>query len=315
MQKLPHPVKLWWYGPAFRHERPQAGRFRQFTQLDAEAIGSDSPLVDAELIILLDELLRGVGVPALTLRLGSLGSAESRAAYRAELASYLRGHEGELAREVRERIDENPLRAFDSKDEATRAVMAEAPTMLERLDGEDAEHLAAVGHLLDLAGVAYELDGTLVRGLDYYTRTVFEFHSERLGAQSQVAGGGRYDGLIELLGGPGTPASGWAAGVERILLALDAEDEPTHRDVFIAAEGDQRERALALATELRHAGLRAELDLGDRGLKGQMRHADRLGAAHAVILDGEGGAQLRDMRSGEQRDIELASVVEELTRR
>jgi histidyl-tRNA synthetase len=315
MQKLPHPVKLWWYGPAFRHERPQAGRFRQFTQLDAEAIGSGSPLVDAELVILLDELLRGLGVPALTVRLSSLGSAESRAEYRAELASYLRRHEGELSREVRERIDENPLRAFDSKDEATRAAMAEAPTPLERLDGEDAEHFAAVRHLLDRAGVAYELDGTLVRGLDYYTRTVFEFHSERLGAQSQVAGGGRYDGLIELLGGPPTPASGWAAGVERILLALDAEEEPVQRDVFVAAEGDRRDRALALASELRHAGLRVELDLGDRGMKGQMRHADRLGAAHAVILDSEGRAQLRDMRSGEQREIELGSVVEELTGR
>jgi histidyl-tRNA synthetase len=315
MQKLPHPVKLWWYGPAFRHERPQAGRFRQFTQLDAEAIGSGSPLVDAELIILLDELLRGLGVPALTLRLGSLGSAESRAEYRAELAEYLRRQEGELAQEVRERIDENPLRAFDSKDEATRAVMVEAPTMLERLAGEDAEHFAAMRHLLDQAGVAYQLDGTLARGLDYYTRTVFEFHSERLGAQSQVAGGGRYDGLIELLGGPPTPANGWAAGVERIMLALDQEEEAAHSDVFVAAEGDQRERALALATELRHAGLRAELDLGDRGLKGQMRHADRLGTAHAVILDSEGRAQLRDMRSGEQREVELASVVEELAGR
>jgi histidyl-tRNA synthetase len=315
MQKLPHPVKLWWYGPAFRHERPQAGRFRQFTQLDAEAIGSDSPLVDAELVILLDELLRGLGVPALTLRLSSLGSAEARAEYRAELAAHLRRHEGELAGEVRERIDQNPLRAFDSKDEATRAALAGAPTMLERLDSEDAEHFAAVRHLLDRAGVAYELDGTLVRGLDYYTRTVFEFHSERLGAQSQVAGGGRYDGLVELLGGPATPASGWAAGVERILLAMDAEEEPARRDVFVAAEGDQRERALALATELRHAGLRVELDLGDRGLKGQMRHADRLGAAHAVILDSEGGAQLRDMRSGEQREIELGSVAEELAGR
>jgi histidyl-tRNA synthetase len=312
MQRLPPPVKLWWYGPVFRHERPQAGRFRQFTQVDAEAIGSDSPLVDAELIILLDELLRSLEVPALTLRLGSLGSTESRAEYRAELAAYLRQHAGDLAKDVRERIDENPLRAFDSKDEATQAVMAEAPTMLERLAGEDAEHFAAVRHLLDQAGIAYELDGTLARGLDYYTRTVFEFHCGRLGAQSQVAGGGRYDGLIELLGGPPTPANGWAAGLERILLALGEQHESSPHDVFVAAEGDQRERALALVTELRHAGLRAELDLADRGLKGQMRHADRLGAAHAVILDNEGKAHLRDMRSGEQRGIELARVIEEL---
>jgi histidyl-tRNA synthetase len=312
MQKLPNPVKLWWYGPAFRHERPQAGRFRQFTQLDVEAIGSDSPLVDAELIILLDELLHSLEVPALTLRLGSLGSSESRAEYRDELAAYLREHEDDLAADVRERIDENPLRAFDSKDESTRKVMAAAPTMLEQLGGEDADHFGAVRHLLDQAGVAYEVDGTLARGLDYYTRTVFEFHSERLGAQSQVAGGGRYDGLIELLGGPPTPASGWAVGIERILLAIGAGSEPTPHDVFVAAEGDQRDRALALVTELRRAGLRAELDLANRGLKGQMRHADRLGAAHAVILDAEGVAQVRDMRSGEQRQVELGQVVEQL---
>jgi histidyl-tRNA synthetase len=315
MQKLPQPVKLWWYGPVFRHERPQAGRFRQFTQVDAEAIGSDSPLVDAELIILLDELLRGLEVPSLELRLGSLGSAPARAAYRGELIAHLRAHESELAEEVRARIDENPLRAFDSKHEGTRAVMAKAPTMLDRLDAEDSEHLAAVRRLLERAGIDYRLDGTLVRGLDYYTRTVFEFHCGRLGGQSQVAGGGRYDGLVELLGGPPTPGCGWAAGVERILLALEGSPSPPRPDVFVAAADGERERALALATELRHAGLRAELDLGGRGLKGQMRHADRLGAANAVIL-GEGGAmRLRDMRSGEQREIDVANLVRELAAR
>ena len=312
MHRLPQPVKLWWYGPLFRHERPQAGRFRQFTQLDAEAIGSGSPLVDAELIILLDQLLRGLEVPALTLRLGSLGGPEARAAYRRELASYLREHEAELADDVRERIDENPLRAFDSKDEGTRRVMAGAPRMLDRLEGEDAEHFAAVKRLLDHAGVAHELDGTLVRGLDYYTRTVFEFHCERLGAQSQVAGGGRYDGLVELLGGTPTPAAGWAAGVERILLALDLEADEAPRDVFVVAADSERERALALVTELRNAGLRVDLDLAERGIKGQMKQADRLGAAHAVILDADGPAKLRDMRSGEQREIDPARVAEEL---
>jgi histidyl-tRNA synthetase len=312
MQKLPQPVKLWWHGPVFRHERPQAGRFRQFTQLDAEAIGSDSPLVDAELIILLDELLRGLELPALHLRLGSLGSPAARAEYRRELIDYLRGHEAELAEDVRERIDENPLRAFDSKHEPTRAVMAEAPTMLEWLDAEDAEHFATVRRLLEQAGIAYEVDGTLVRGLDYYTRTVFEFHCDGLGAQSQVAGGGRYDGLIELVGGPATPACGWAAGVERILLAHDAEVPSPRPDVFVAAADGQRERALALTTQLRRAGLRAELDLAGRSLKGQMRHAGRLEAAKAVVLDESGALHLRDMSSGEQREVEVASLVEEL---
>ena len=315
MHKLPQPVKLWWYGPLFRHERPQAGRFRQFTQLDAEAIGSDSPLVDAELIVLLDELLRALEVPELTLRLGSLGSPDARAAYREDLIAYLRDHEDDLGRDVRERIDENPLRAFDSKDESTQAVMAGAPTMLDRLDGEDAEHFATVRRLLDQAGISYELDGTLVRGLDYYTRTVFEFHCGRLGAQSQVAGGGRYDGLIELLGGPPTPANGWAAGVERILLAIGAGDEERAQDVFVAADDAQRERALAAVTELRRAGLRADLDLAGRSMKGQMRQADRAGASHVVILEEGGGVQLRDMRSGEQREVDLARIAEELAAR
>jgi histidyl-tRNA synthetase len=315
MHRLPQPVKLWYLGPYFRHERPQAGRFRQFNQIGAEAIGSDSPLVDAELIMLLDELLRSLEVPALRLRLGSLGSPEARASYREDLKAYLRLRQDDLAKEVRERIDENPLRAFDSKDEGTQAAMAEAPTMLDRLDDEDAEHFAAVRNLLEHAGIAYELDGTLVRGLDYYTRTVFSFECEQLGAQSEIGGGGRYDRLIEELDGPPIAAAGWAAGVERILLALGEEHEMQPHDVFVAAEDGQRERALALVTELRHAGLRAELDLAGRVLKGQMRHADRLGAAHAVILDTDGRAQLRDMRSGEQREIDLAQVVEELAGR
>jgi histidyl-tRNA synthetase len=316
MHKLAQPVKLWWYGPLFRHERPQAGRFRQFTQLDAEAIGTDSPLVDAELIMLCEELLRTVGVPGLTLRLGSLGSPEARGEYRRELTAYLRDHEGDLARDVRERIDENPLRAFDSKDPATQAVMAAAPTMLDRLDGEDAEHFAAVRALLDQAGLAYELDGTLVRGLDYYTRTVFEFHSDRLGAQSQVAGGGRYDRLVEMLGGPRTPANGWAAGVERILMAIEAGDsERESRDVFVAADEAQRPQALALVTELRRAGLSAELDLAGRGLKGQLKHADRIGARRTLILEADGTAQLRDMAAGKQRPIDPARAAEELSRR
>src|SRR5436190_1120556 len=315
MCRLAQPVRLWYMGPFFRHERPQAGRFRQFNQIGAEAIGSESPLVDAEQIMLLDELLRTLGVPELRLRLGSLGSPRTRADYRSELTAYLREREGELPRDVRERIDENPLRAFDAKDDATRSVMAEAPTMLDRLAGEDAEHFATVRRLLDQAGIDYELDGRLVRGLDYYTRTVFEFECERLGAQSGVGGGGRYDLLLEELGGSPTPASGWAAGVERILLALDAEAEESPRDVFVAAADEQRERALSLVAELRRAGLRAELDLAGRGIKGQMKQADRVGAARAVILDAEGPAKLRDMHSGEQREIEVARVVEELTGR
>jgi histidyl-tRNA synthetase len=312
MQKLAQPVKLWAAGAFFRHERPQAGRYRQFTQIDAEAIGSDSPLVDAELILLLHDLLAELGVEDVTLRLGSLGSPRARAAYLEELRSYLRSNEGDLSKEVRERIDVNPLRAFDADHEGTRKVMADAPTLLDRLDPADAEHFQAVRELLDRNGVAYDLDPTLVRGLDYYTRTVFEFECERLGAQSGVGGGGRYDGLIEQLGGQPTPACGWAIGIERIALALGDQKSEPRADVFIVAEGDARERALALVTELRRGGLAADLDLADRAIKGQMRQADRVGARYALILSGDRAAKLRDMSSGEEREIDPAKASEEI---
>jgi histidyl-tRNA synthetase len=312
MHTLAQPVKLWYWGPFFRHERPQAGRFRQFHQIGAEAIGSDSPLVDAELIVILHDLLHGLAVPGLTLKLGSLGSLEGRAEYRERLQGYLREHEADLSKDVRERIDGNPLRAFDSKDEATRAVMADAPRMLDHLAGEDAEHFAEVRALLDRAGVQYQLDGSLVRGLDYYTRTVFSFESDRLGAQTEVAGGGRYDGLVELLGGPATPAAGWACGIERCLLALDQHGGVPPVEVFVAAPDGQRENALGLVFELRRAGIAADLDLAGRSFKGQMKQADRSGADVALILDENGTATARDMDTGEQRPVALNRVIEEL---
>ena len=313
MHKLAQPVKLSYLGPFFRHERPQAGRYRQFHQLGAECIGTDSPLADAEAIMLLADLLAELGVPGVELRLGSLGSLDARRAYLEELKAHLHAHEGELSQDVRERIDVNPLRAFDSDDEGTRGVMASAPTIVAALEGEDAEHFAEVRALLDAAGIAYEIDPTLVRGLDYYTRTIFSFVCEGLGAQSEVGGGGRYDGLIEQLGGPPTPAVGWAAGIERILLALDEGEEPAGRDAFVAvAEDGDRQRAMALATELRHAGISAELDLAGRSLKGQLKHADRIGARRVVILEAGGAAQLRDMETGEQRPADSARLIDEI---
>ena len=320
MQKLAQPVKLWTDGPFFRHERPQAGRYRQFTQIDAEAIGSDSPLVDAEMIVLAHDILTELKVPDFQLRLGSLGTAATRAAYLDELRAYLRANEGDLSKEVVDRIDVNPLRAFDADHEGTRRVMDEAPTLLERLDEADAEHFDEVRRLLDGNRIEYHLDPTLVRGLDYYTRTVFEFECERLGAQSGIGGGGRYDGLIEQLGGPATPACGWALGVDRVALALDAREGGSRdgvqprQGVFLVAEGDDRPRALALATELRRAGQVADLDLAGRGVKGQMKQADRVGAAHALILSGDGGATLRDMSSGEEREVDPGRVAEEIAR-
>jgi histidyl-tRNA synthetase len=315
MQKLAQPVKLFYAGPFFRHERPQAGRYRQFHQIGVEAIGTDSPLADAEVIALLSNLLAELGVPGVELRLGSLGSPDARRRYLEELKAFLHANEGDLSKDVRERIEINPLRAFDADDEGTQGVMKSAPTIVERLDGEDAEHFAEVRSLLEAAGIAHRIDPTLVRGLDYYTRTIFSFVCEGLGAQSEVGGGGRYDGLIEQLGGPATPAIGWAAGIERILLALGEDEAEPGRDAFLAAADDeQRPRALALATELRNAGLSAEVDLGGRGLKGQLKHANRIGARAVVILDADGSAQLRDMESGEQRDVDPGRVLEELGR-
>jgi histidyl-tRNA synthetase len=314
MHKLAQPVKLAYIGPFFRHERPQAGRYRQFHQIGVECIGTDSPLADAEAIMLLSDLLGELGVPGVELRLGSLGSLDARRAYLEDLKAHLHAHEGELSEDVRERIDVNPLRAFDSDDEGTRGVMASAPTIVGGLEGEDAEHFAEVRNLLDAAGIGYVVDPTLVRGLDYYTRTIFSFVCDQLGAQSEVGGGGRYDGLVEQLGGPATPAIGWAAGIERILLALDEDGEAVGRDAFIAiADPEQRQRATAVVRELRHAGLTAEIDLAGRSLKSQLKHANRIGARQVLILEADGSAQLRDMESGEQRPADTGNLVDEMT--
>src|SRR5579875_2635700 len=235
MHKLPQPVKLWYLGPFFRSEAPQRGRYRQFWQIGAEVIGAAGPEVDAEVIVLLAEIYEAIGARETRLRLSSLGTPQTRVEYREELTAFLRAHEDGLSPEVVARIDLNPMRAFDASDERTRRTMAQAPLLLDRLAPEDAEHFARVRELLDDAGVAYELDPTLVRGLDYYTRTVFEFTSDALGAQSGVGGGGRYDGLIEQVGGHPTPASGWAAGVERMLLSSgDLPVAPDRVDLFVA---------------------------------------------------------------------------------
>jgi histidyl-tRNA synthetase len=315
MHKLPQPVKLWYLSSFFRAEAPQRGRYRQFWQVGAEVIGSAAPETDAELILLLAELIESVGVGETTLRLSSLGTPETRAGYREELKRYLRAHENRLAPEVRERIDANPLRAFDASDRGTREVMRGAPTLLERLERDDAEHFARVRELLDKAGLHYELDPTLVRGLDYYTRTLFEFESSRLGAQAGVGGGGRYDRLMQELGGPQTPASGWAAGIERMLIAADqAPARPEPVDVFVAvAMPAGADAAFALAQDARKAGLSAQLELAGRSLKGQLRHADRIGACYVAIVGEDGRATLRDMSSGEQREIPTDGVVVAIT--
>jgi histidyl-tRNA synthetase len=310
MHKLPQPVKLWYLSSFFRRERPQAGRFRQFWQVGAEAIGSADPAVDAELILLLSELLETVGARGLRLRLSSLGTAGTREQYRADLQAYLRAHEAELSDEVRSRIDLNPLRAFDADHPGTRRVMEGAPRLLDRIDADDGEHFAAVRARLDEVGVQYEVDPTLVRGLDYYTRTVFEFTSDALGAQSGVGGGGRYDGLMEVIGGPPTPGMGWAAGIERTLLASPGVPvAPPPLDLYVAYTGPEHvDAAFRLAADARRAGHSARLELGGRSLKGQLKQADRAGARYVAIL-GDDGTALKDMESGEQKTVETETVM------
>ena len=315
MHKLPQPVKLWYLSSFFRRERPQKGRFRQFWQVGAEAIGSDDPGVDAEVIVLLAELLEALGCRGVRLRIGSLGTPGTRAAYREELQAHLRSHADRLAPEVVARIDLNPLRAFDSDHRGTQEVMAAAPRLLDRLTGEDAEHFAAVRAMLDDVGQAYEVDPTLVRGLDYYTRTVFEFSSDALGAQSGVGGGGRYDGLIEQIGGPHTPGIGWAAGVERMLLTAGAPaPAEAPLDLYVGFAWDaHRTAAFRLAADARRAVLTARLELAGRSVKGQVKQADRSGARYVAIL-GDDGTSLKDMETGDQQTVEAATVMHHIAK-
>jgi histidyl-tRNA synthetase len=338
MHKRPQPVKLWYLSSFYRYERAQAGRYRQFWQVGAEALGSDDPAVDAESIVLLGALLGELGVSA-RLRISSLGSPASRAEHRERLQAHLRGHEASLSEEVRGRIELNPLRAFDSDHEGTRAVMQSAPRLLDHLDAEDRAHFEEVCALLAEADVAYEVDTSLVRGLDYYTRTVFEFTSAELGAQSGVGGGGRYDGLVEMIKGPPTPAPatpgmGWAAGVERILLAgalpaagtvapdlyvawTDLPEPPPGGASKAEANGqhaDVRRVAFGVLREARSAGLTAQMELAGRSLKGQIGQAGKLGARFVAIV-GDGEIVLKDMQGGAQEAMATDTVVHTVLRR
>ncbi len=317
MHKLPQPVKLWYLSSFFRAETPQKGRYRQFWQVGAENIGAASPEVDAELILLLAELLEALGARDVELHLSSLGNPETRAEYRETLVNYLRAHSYEVSPEVRSRIELNPLRAFDAKDPQTIQTMREAPKLIDHLSDEDTEHFAAVRGLLDEAGIVYRIDPTLVRGLDYYTRTVFEFKSPALGAQSTVGAGGRYDGLIKQIGGPDTPGCGWAAGVERMLLVSgELPVAPLLVDLYVALADERAAgRAFLLAREARRAGLSAQLELSGRALRRQLTQADRLGARYVAIVGEADPTSLKEMASSEQQELELASVIPTILRR
>jgi histidyl-tRNA synthetase len=314
MHKLPQPVKLWYHCPMFRYEKPQAGRYREHYQIGAEAIGSAEPAVDAEVILLLAAIFDELGVEGVTLNMNSMGDPQCRPAYVEKLRDYLRGHEGELCGDCLERIDINPLRTFDCKVETCRAVLDEAPRIGDHLCPACREHFDAVLGLVRAAGLEPSLDFRLVRGLDYYTRTTFEFNSDRLGAQSGVGGGGRYDGLVEQIGGQPTPGVGWGSGLERIALAMRGPiAAPRAPGVFVVAFGDDvRAEAFACAQALRRAGVSADLDLAGRSPKGQLKQAGRSGARFAVLLGleelGDGVVRLKDLHGGGEEDVAAADL-------
>lgn len=316
------PVKLWYTGPNFRYEQPQSGRYRQHTQVGIEAVGVDDPALDAEVVAVGDEGFRRLGLTDYDLRLTSLGCQECRPAYRALLVAFLDGLDLDDATRARAAV--NPLRVLDDKRPEVRAQLTDAPLPPDHLCAECAEHFATVRRLLEDLGVAYLYDPYLVRGLDYYTRTTFEFTHRLLGAQSSFGGGGRYNGLIESIGGPPAPGVGYGIGVDRTLLACEAEGidlAPAGRvDVFGVGLGAvAKSRLVAVAAGLRAAGVRVDLAYGDRGMKGAMKAADRSGARYAVVLgdrDLEAGeVQVKDLRSGEQAAVALGDLVGALAAR
>ena len=287
MHREPQPVKLYTVGPMWRYDRPQKGRYREHWQLSVEAIGSDDPAVDAELIQFYAELLRRLGVGDYVLELNSIGDANCRPAYLQELEAWLEQHDAELDDETRGKRRTTPLRVFDVKSERVQAVLAEAPKIGEALCDACREHFEQVRGFLDALGVRYELRPTLVRGLDYYTRTTFEFKDEAIGAQDSICGGGRYDGLIEEIGGPATPAIGFGAGIERLLLSIgEAQAEPEGVDVFfVAGEGADRGAIVAALAELRRRDIAADMDYAGRSVKGQWTQASRLGARRVEVVE------------------------------
>jgi len=319
LHRGPLPVKLWYSGSYYRYERPQKGRYRHFSQVGAEALGVEDPALDAELVVLAADSYRALGLREVRLLLNSLGDRECRPVYRERLQEFLRGLD--LDEETRRRVELNPLRVLDDKRPEVRAQLDGAPLAVDFLCAACKAHHETVRELLRAADVAFEDTPTLVRGLDYYTRTTFEFVHDGLGAQSALGGGGRYDGLSESIGGPALPGVGWALGVDRTVLALEAEDVAppvaTGVQVFAVPLGAAAQRALfGVVTELRRAGVRADMSFGDRGLKGAMKSADRSGAALAVVVGDRdldaGVAQVKDLATGAQSAVPLSSLVPHL---
>ena len=311
--------KLWTAGPMFRYEKPQKGRYRQFHQFDVEALGYEGPDVDAELIIMSARMWQRLGISRIRLEINSLGVPESRARYREALVEYFNGVKSELDEDSIRRLEQNPLRILDSKNPEMQSIVERAPVMLEHLDDESAEHFAGLKRLLDAASIEYEINPRLVRGLDYYSRTVFEWVTDALGSQGAVCSGGRYDGLVERLGGRATPAVGWAMGIERFVALFEAcggAAPPRVADVYVAALGEgTEERAFALAEELRDEieGIQVEMNLGGGSFKSQMKRADKSNAEFALILGeqelADGRIGFKPLRSGaEQESVRLEDI-------
>ncbi|MCW2780807.1 MAG: histidine--tRNA ligase [Marmoricola sp.] len=314
------PVKLWYSGPFFRAERPQFGRYRQLQQFGVEAIGSDDPALDAEVITIADDGYRSLGLTGFRLELTSLGCAECRPVYRDLLVAFLAGLDLDDA--TRERAQLNPLRVLDDKRPEVQAQLADAPLMLDHLCESCAEHFGDVRALLDASSVSYVINARMVRGLDYYTRTTFEFVHDGLGAQSGIGGGGRYDGLMAELGGQELSGIGFGLGIDRTFLACQAEGltpGPARTlDVYVVPLGEARSRAATLATELRRRGIRTDMAYGGRALKGAMKGADRSGARFTMVIGerdlADGVVQLKSMDTGEQTAIPLNDVATHILR-
>jgi histidyl-tRNA synthetase len=303
--------KLWTAGAMFRREKPQRGRYRQFYQFDVEALGYEGPDVDAEIIIMSSRLWQQLGISRLELEINSLGTPESRSGYRETLVEYFSGVKNQLDQDSIRRLEQNPLRILDSKNPEMASIIEAAPVMLDFLDSESAEHFEALKDLLNVAGVGYSVNPRLVRGLDYYNRTVFEWVTDALGSQGAVCSGGRYDGLVEKLGGRATPAVGWAMGMERLVDLFEAcggQAPSQHADIYVVAVGDGAiEQAFAVAEELRDriAGVHIDVNLGGGSFKTQMKRADKSNADYALVLGeteiAEQRIGLKPLRSGEDQ--------------
>ncbi|MGB9608542.1 MAG: histidine--tRNA ligase [bacterium] len=310
-------AKFYYITSLFRYERPQAGRFREHHQLGVEAIGSKSPYLDAEVIYLAHRFLELLGIKEKELHLNSVGCPLCRPRYLERLKEYLAPHKKELCEDCQRRLEHNPLRVLDCKRETCQSITSQVPPIYDFLCPDCASHFNKLQELLTSLDIAFKLNPRLVRGLDYYTKTAFEIISTKLGAQNSVCGGGRYDGLVEELGGPSVPAVGMGMGLERILIAL-GEDLPNIKDhiyVFLALEdGTLKDRAFPLLMQLREKGLKADMDYLDRSLKSQLRQADRLKAKFVLILKNQGGVVLRDMEKGIQKEMSIEEAMEELTK-